>query len=159
MYTRENFESHMEDFEAGEMSRIPLDSVILMLREMMSDDSVTKVLLDCLEPPNLSTIDRSFKSLYDSHFITTPDDTCQVTRLGSFVTALGIDLALGSVIGLGIQMGVGAEAIQLAGVLSFPKSPWVITNPLIHGDSEYNGKMQRWAATLFDPIHAYRFSP
>jgi HrpA-like RNA helicase len=129
----------MMEFEPGEMSRIPLDSVILMLKEMVTDDSVTGVLLDCLEPPNISTIDRSFQSLHRSHFITTPDDDCEVTRLGSFVSALGIDLALGSVIGLGVQMGVGAEAIQLAGVLSFPKTPWVITNPLIHDPSEYNG--------------------
>lgn len=103
------------------MVRIPLDSVILMLKEMMKEDVVTDVLRDCLEPPNLATIGRSFDSLFESHFITSPDDDGQITNLGSFVSALGIDLSLGSLIGLGIQFGVAAEAIQMASILSFPK--------------------------------------
>lgn len=52
----------MMQFEPGEMVRIPLDSVILTLKEMMADDEiVTNVLYDCIEPPNMNTIDRSFK--------------------------------------------------------------------------------------------------
>jgi HrpA-like RNA helicase len=92
MYTRDTHDKHMEAFEPGEMLRIPLDSVILMLKEMLSDEDVTAVLLDCLEPPDIATIDRSFKSLFSSHFIDTPDDSCEITTLGKFVSALGIDL-------------------------------------------------------------------
>jgi len=139
MYARETFTNHMDDFEPGEMLRIPLDSVILMLKEMLMDEKVREVLLSCLEPPNMKTIDRSFESLFKSHFITTPDDDCEITSLGSFVSALGIDLALGSLIGLGIQFGVGAEAIQMAAILSFPKTPFVMSNPLIHEPGDYNG--------------------
>ena len=140
MYTRDAFNNHMEDFEPGEMLRIPLDSVILMLKVMLAEGEVTKVLLDCLEPPNIATIDRSFESLYRSHFISTPDDSCEITTLGNFVSALGIDLMLGSLIGLGIQFGVAAEAIQMAAILSFPKTPWIMSNPLIHETKDYNGK-------------------
>ena len=121
-------------------SRIPLDSVILMLKEMLSGEMVTNVLLDCLEPPEISTIDRSFQSLFRSHFITAPDDSCEITTLGTFVSALGIDLTLGSLIGLGIQFGVGAEAIEMAAILSFPKTPWIISNALIHEPNDFNGK-------------------
>jgi HrpA-like RNA helicase len=128
MYARETYDKHMDAFEPGEILRIPLDSVILMLKEMLSDESVVEVLLHCLEPPNTKTIDRSFESLYRSHFISSPDDSCNVTTLGAFVSALGIDLALGSLIGLGIQFGVGKEAIMLAAVLSFPKSPWIMSS-------------------------------
>lgn len=92
MYTRETHDKHMEAFEPGEMLRTPLDSVILMLKEMLSDEDVTAVLLDCLEPPDIATIDRSFQSLFSSHFIDTPDDSCEITTLGKFVSALGIDL-------------------------------------------------------------------
>jgi HrpA-like RNA helicase len=137
MYSRDTF-NRMDAFEPGEMIRIPLDSVILMLKEMLSEE-VTDVLLSCLEPPNVTTVDRSFQSLHRAHFITTPDDSGEITTLGSFVSALGIDLALGSLIGLGIQFGVGAEAIQLAAILSFPKTPWYISNPLIHEPADYNG--------------------
>jgi hypothetical protein len=92
MYTRDTHDKHMEAFEPGEMLRIPLDSVILMLKEMLSDENVTAVLLDCLEPPDIATIDRSFQSLFTSRFIDTPDDSCEITTLGKFVSALGIDL-------------------------------------------------------------------
>ena len=128
MYSRETYESWMEAYEPGEMLRIPLDSIILMLRQLLTEDAVTDVLKSCLEPPNISTIERSFESLYTSHFITAPDDSCEITTLGEFVSALGIDLALGSLIGLGIQMGVAAEAIQLAAILSFPKTPWIMSS-------------------------------
>jgi hypothetical protein len=44
-----------------------------------------------------------------------------MTNLGYFALAIGIDLSLCQLIGLGIQFGVGREAIQLAAILSFPK--------------------------------------
>lgn len=130
MYARETYDVHMDAFEPGEILRIPLDSVILMLKEMLPGESVVEVLLHCLEPPNIKTIDRSFESLYRSHFVSSPDDSCDITTLGAFVSALGLDLALGSLIGLGLQFGVGKEAIMLAAVLSFPKSPWIISSKL-----------------------------
>jgi HrpA-like RNA helicase len=146
LYTRNTYENYMGEFEPGEMVRIPLDSVILSLKEMLKEEA-TPVLLDCLEPPDISTIERSFQSLYDSNFISEPDDQGDITVLGSFVNALGVDLTLGSLIGYGIQMGVGPEAIEMAAVLSFPKQPWVMTNPLIHDAPEYNGKLLRLLRT------------
>ena len=128
LYTRDIFNLDMDEFEPGEMLRVPLDSVILMLKQILHGEAVTDALLDCLEPPNLSTIERSFAGLHRSHFITSPDENCEITTLGKFVSALGIDLMLGSLIGLGIQFGVGAEAIDLAAVLSFPKTPWIISS-------------------------------
>lgn len=127
----------MQEFESGEMLRIPLDSVILMLKDILHEKT-TPALLECLEPPDLSVIDRSYLSLFKSNFISQPDDDGAITTLGGFVSALGIDLTLGSLIGLGIQFGVGPEAVELAAVLSFPKSPWVISNALIHSANQYN---------------------
>ncbi len=100
MYTRDIFERHMDEFEPGEMRRIPLDSVILMLKQIVeSEESVSKILSECLEPPDMSTIERSYDSLHKSHFLTQPDDEGTITNLGNFVAALGIDLTLGSLIG------------------------------------------------------------
>jgi HrpA-like RNA helicase len=140
LYTRQNFQEHMAEFEPGEMLRIPLDSVILMLKEMLKEEEIRDVLQDCIEPPNTSTIERSFESLFRSHFITAASGDCEITQLGSFVSALGVDLALGSLVGLGIQFGVAAEAIQLAGILSFPMPPWVMSNPLVHDAKSFNGE-------------------
>ena len=139
LYTRKAFDEYMAKFEIGEMSRVPLDSVILDLKEMLHEEA-TPVLLDCLEPPELRTIERSFESLHAQRFLTEPDDSGDITNLGSFVASLGIDLMLGSLIGLGIQFGVGAEAIEIAAILSFAKSPWIISNSLFHESPEFNGK-------------------
>ena len=60
LYSRECFNRHMTSFEPGEMVRIPLDTVILTLKEMMADDEkVSDVLNDCIEPPKVETIARS----------------------------------------------------------------------------------------------------
>lgn len=139
LYSRNTYEVYMDKFESGEITRIPLDSVILSLRDMLKE-RVTPILEQCLEPPDISNIERSFKSLHSSNFITQPnDETCEITSLGSLVIALGIDLTLGSFIGLSIQFGVAAEAIQMSACLSIPKPPWMITNPLFHEIDQYNG--------------------
>ena len=44
---------------------------------------------------------------------------------------VGVDLALGSLLGFGISLGINAEATQLAGILSQP-------NPLCHDAREFN---------------------
>lgn len=137
LYTRTAYEKYMDEFEEGEMVRIPLDSVILMLKEMLHEQA-KPVLLDCLEPPRMETIDKSFQSLYDWKFLSEPSDSGEITNLGSFVSALGIDLALGSFVGLGIQFGVAAEAIEMASIMSFPKSPFQISNLLIHDAAVFN---------------------
>ena len=138
LYTRHAYENYMVEFEQGEMLRIPLDSVILMLKEMLQHEEVKPVLLSCIEPPCMETIDKSFESLYQWNFLSEPSDSSQITSLGCFVSALGIDLALGFFIGLGIQFGVAAEAIEMAAIMAFPKSPFQISNPLIHSVSKYN---------------------
>ena len=143
LYTRTMFDHYMDAFEKGEMQRIPLDSVILSLKEMLHE-AATPVLLDCLEPPDMSTINRSFESLYKANFITEPSDDGDITHLGNFVSSLGIDLMLGSLVGLGIQFGVAAEAVELAAVLSFPQSPWIMTNPINRTASDFNGECCVW---------------
>jgi hypothetical protein len=60
--------------------------------------------------------------------------------VGLFVSRLGIDLTLGAMIGLGIQFGVAAEAIQMAGVLTFPQTPWIMSNPMTHDAKAFNRK-------------------
>jgi hypothetical protein len=139
IYTKNFFQQHMTRFDQGEICRMPLDSVILTLKEMLPQESVTELLVECLEPPNILTIDRSFASLCDNGFLTEPNDEGDITELGKFVAWLGFDMTLGLLISFGIRFGVGAEAIQMAAVLSFPQTPWTIASPPIHAVQEYNG--------------------
>ncbi|CAB9523236.1 Probable ATP-dependent RNA helicase spindle-E [Seminavis robusta] len=138
LYTKEAYETLMKQFESGEMLRMPLDAVILQLKEILNGEETTPALLECLEPPDLSTIERSYQSLYKANFITQPHDYGEITHLGAFVSAIGIDLTLGALIGLGIQFGVGPEAIDLAAVLSFPKTPWLVSSSLVHKPKTFN---------------------
>mmetsp|Transcript_8856 Transcript_8856/g.19868 ORF Transcript_8856/g.19868 Transcript_8856/m.19868 type:complete len:2027 (-) Transcript_8856:217-6297(-) len=137
LYSRNAFQKYMQPFDQGELVRSPLDNTILSLRDML-DEAVTPILLECLEPPDISTIERSFQSLHASNFISDPTDEGAITSLGSLVVALGIDLTLGAFVGLGIQFGVAAEAIQLAAILSFPKTPWAISSPMYHDTDTFN---------------------
>ena len=137
LYTKKAFDSHMEEFEPGEMLRIPLDSVILMLKQILHEE-VIPVFMNCLEPPALDTIENSFRSLKYWNFITEANDMADITPLGSFVSALGIDLALGSFVGLGIQFGVAAEAIEMAAMMSLPKTPFQITSPMWLSPGKFN---------------------
>lgn len=88
LYSRNAFRQYMPPFEAGEMVRIPLDQVILSLRDMLGE-AVTPILLECLEPPDIFNINRSFQSLHDNNFISEPTDEGEITSLGSLVVALG----------------------------------------------------------------------
>jgi HrpA-like RNA helicase len=138
LYTKCVYTDCFDAFEAGEMLRIPLDSVILSLKDMLPDENITDVLRNCLEPPQLHTIGRSFASLHKWHFISSAEEDSHITKIGSFALALGTDIMLGCLVGLGIQMGVGPEVIQLAAVLTFPKPAWIMGSSLIHSPSQLN---------------------
>lgn len=49
---------------------------------------------------------------------------------------------------VGIQFGVGPEAIELAAVLSFPKTPWLLSNALVHKPKHFNGKIGSFAPNI-----------
>ena len=79
LYTKKAFDSCLEEFEPGEMVRIPLDSVILMLKQILHEE-VEPVFRECLEPPALETIGRSFQSLYYWNFLTEASDQADITQ-------------------------------------------------------------------------------
>lgn len=146
LYTRDAFETYMDEFEPGEMKRIPLDSVILMLKQILHEE-VKPVFKECLEPPDVATIENSFQSLHRWSFLSGPDDQSTITPLGAFVSSLGVDLSLGSLIGLGIQFGVAAEAIQMAAIMSVSRTPFQVTSLNWLSPSEFNeGASQTYIA-------------
>ncbi len=132
LYARELYEQ-MDDHEEGEVHRQPLDGMILNLMNMLNQ-AVIPIFEDMLEPPDMDHIDRSFLNLFLSELIDSPDDGANMTIMGNFVAAMGIDLQFGQLVGLGAQFGCLPEAICMAAVLTVPKLPFRITNPIIHDD-------------------------
>ncbi|CAM9943012.1 unnamed protein product, partial [Phaeothamnion confervicola] len=138
LYSQKLYEDHMAQYELGEMHRQPLDAIILSLRSMLGD-KVVPVLEESIEAPDMERIDRSFESLHELGFLSRPDDDGELTAMGNFVAALGVDLQIARLIGISAQFDVLPEAIVLAAALSLPRSPFRITSPLIHDDpDEYN---------------------
>ncbi len=133
LYARELYDQQMIDHEEGEVHRQPLDGVILNLKSMLNQ-AVAPILQDIIEPPNFDFVQRSFVSLYNNDLIDSPDDKGNMTVMGNFVAGMGVDLHLGQMIGLGVQFGCLPEAICVAAVLTAPKLPFRIANPIIHDD-------------------------
>lgn len=61
---------------------------------MMLGEAITPILLECIEPPDIANIERSFRSLRESSFISSPSDEGDITSLGSLVVALGYVLEI-----------------------------------------------------------------
>ena len=140
LYPRSMYEKDMSPFEIGEMHRMPLDSLILNLRGIVKEEGVSTMLAECLEPPDVSTIDKSIESLHQSRFIDEVRDDFEMTELGLLVNGLGIDLKVGALIGLGKKLGVLAECVAIAAVLSFPQSPWLIPNAFLQTPRKFNSE-------------------
>jgi len=95
--------------------------------------------MECIERPDIVNIENSFKNLHKRNFITEASDEFAITSLGELVVALGIDLSIGALVGFGIRLGLLGETIELAAILSFPQSPWLIPNPMLQDPEVYNG--------------------
>jgi HrpA-like RNA helicase len=140
LYPRKAFNDYFRKFEEGEILRSPLDSVILNLRTIVADESITEILRGCIEPPDTVNIENSFNSLFNRKFTTAANDNFEITSLGDLVVALGIDLTIGALVGFGARLGSLRETIEVAAILSFPKSPWLLPNALLQEPEVYNGE-------------------
>ena len=164
LYSRQRFEL-LRPYELSEIHRQPLDAVVLNLRSML-DAPVGPMLAQTLEPPAADHVGRSLTALRKQGFLTEPrgdakaaqyydwEDTNGdpaaarraaealeglLTPQGRFVALIGVDLRLGRVIAVGNALGCGPVAAAAAAVLSLPRSPLRIANPLVHQDpDEYN---------------------
>lgn len=141
LYSRFRFEHLMREHDISDIHRTPLDSVVLNFYTLLggkTDESIAKLLGETLEPPEPANIARAFESLHESKFLSEANETGVLTTMGRFVAALGLDLQLGRLVGLGAQLDCFDEAVDLAAILSQPQPPFRIANPLIQEVAEYN---------------------
>ena len=141
LYPKDGFESGMKMYERGEMHRTTLDNVILELRDMCPLEAVDELLEETIEPPHMMSVDRALESLADQGLIKSCIPDADLTALGRFVGKLGVDLSIGRIVGLGVQLDVTAPAIMMAAGMSV-QQPWRIASPLILKDpDDYNALM------------------
>ena len=138
LYARGRFDA-FPAHATSEIHRCPLDATVLSLMGMSggTDLGAAAMLAETVEPPAAAAVDRSFAELNAAGLVTSADpDDAAVTAMGAFVSALGIDLRLGRLVGLGAQLGALGDAALLAAALSAPRSPWRVANPLVHVDPD-----------------------
>jgi len=76
--------------------------------------------------------------------IESPDDFGQITNIGKIASALPIDLVYARLIIYGILLGIGAEAIVIAGALTVGSSLFEVPSPIYHTDPDiYNDVVKR----------------
>jgi len=92
LYPGSAFDTYFAQFEEGEILRSPLDLIILNLRTMVQEESVSTLLMECIEPPEVANIENSFINLHNRKFITEASDDFKITLFGEFVVSLGIPL-------------------------------------------------------------------
>ena len=153
-------------YELSEIHRQPLGCGCLNLRSML-DAPVGPMLAQTLEPPAADHVGRSLTALRKQGFLTEPrgdakaaayydwEDTNGdpaaarraaealeglLTPQGRFVALIGVDLRLGRVIAVGNALGCGPVAAAAAAVLSLPRSPLRIANPV---STSRSGRIQR----------------
>ncbi|GMI27318.1 hypothetical protein TeGR_g5550 [Tetraparma gracilis] len=139
LYTEAHFHG-MDETDRGEILRTPLDSVILNLKEMLPSSAIEPILEETIEPPSTLNIESSFASLHKNHLLSSveDDEACELTEMGRFVTQMGMDISVGRFLGMCCAFGVVNEALYVAAVLSAPKLPWRIANPLIQEGAVFN---------------------
>ncbi|GMI13135.1 hypothetical protein TrVE_jg2583 [Triparma verrucosa] len=129
--------------EIGEIGRMPLDDVVLTLKEIVGGE-VLPVLTECIEPPDTVHVDKSFSELHKFGLLNSSDDSSELTRLGEFVSRMGLDVDLGRFIGLSVQFGTIREAIYFAAAMAGSRTPFAMANPLVQTDpDQYNDIMSR----------------
>lgn len=148
--------AQFQEHEVSEVHRQPLQDVILKLKTMLeTTDSarVVPVLMDLVEPPDMTNVEKSFAYLYSSAMISAPDDDGVLTSVGRMAGALPVDLQLSRLVAYAVALGVGAEACVVAAALSLPKTLFRIASPFVHTDpDEYNEIVRKsfLAACAFD---------
>ncbi|CAM9805903.1 unnamed protein product, partial [Pylaiella littoralis] len=135
LYSRIMGEEIMAEHSMSEMLRLPLDALILDLKNMMPDSPVIPILESTVEPPNLQSVHRSLESLHAMGFISSPNDAGVLTDTGRFASGLGVDLELGRMVALGGRLGVLSEALAMAVVLSHPP-PFVRASHMVTADPD-----------------------
>ena len=122
----------------AEMHRMPLDKVVLDLKQLVEGE-VRPTLREVLEPPEESNVENAFGTLFELGMISEANDLGLLTEVGRVASALPCDLRVSRMIVLSIRLGITLEGIRLAAAVSNPRSPFRQISPLVTKDcGEYN---------------------
>lgn len=142
VYSRELYDKFQEHEESEVLRRTLQDTLLrlwAMLETSQGFSGVEPVLAELPEPPDLSNVAKSFYSLYASGMITKPANDGLLTSFGRFAGNLPVDMQLGQLIGYGIALGIGTEAVVMAAALSQPQPVFRRASPFVHQDpDEFN---------------------
>ena len=123
LYTRQHHDEKMQDFEAPEMLRAPVESLVLQIKTMRlrGHGAVRDVFGRALQPPTDNAVDSALNTLDE---IAALDEDERLTPLGTHLAALPVDVRVGKMMLFGAIFGCLEPVLIIAAAISH-KSPFV----------------------------------
>ncbi|PWN93631.1 P-loop containing nucleoside triphosphate hydrolase protein [Acaromyces ingoldii] len=120
LFTRHVEKHNMSAQQAPEMTRVPLESLLLQVKVMRGpDQDVGQYLSGALDPPSIASIQQAFYTLVDAGAIRSDQGlSSRLTALGRHLSLLPLDLRLGKMFILGSMFGCLGPMLSVAAVLS-----------------------------------------
>eukprot|EP00698_Gefionella_okellyi_P018047 TRINITY_DN5379_c0_g1_i1.p1 TRINITY_DN5379_c0_g1~~TRINITY_DN5379_c0_g1_i1.p1 ORF type:complete len:2125 (+),score=588.22 TRINITY_DN5379_c0_g1_i1:192-6377(+) len=119
MYTQQFHEQGMPAFDSAEILRLPLESIVLHVKTLMSDlGSVSDLLRQTVEAPSQKRITVALNTLAQLGALSSAREDSTVTALGHIAVGLPLDISLSKLVLLGLAFGCEADAIVMAASLS-----------------------------------------
>ncbi|KIY51989.1 P-loop containing nucleoside triphosphate hydrolase protein [Fistulina hepatica ATCC 64428] len=113
LFTRP-YEEKMVQFPVPEILRVPLESISLSVKVTREEEDVKEFLRRAIDPPDVSSLDRAWKTLQEIGAI---DANNGLTGLGRHMAMLPVDLKIGKMLVLGAVFRCIAPILTIAALL------------------------------------------
>ncbi|KNZ63764.1 hypothetical protein VP01_1103g1 [Puccinia sorghi] len=121
LFTKHRMETHFADNPLPEMLRLSLQDLALRIKIMKIGTSIEDVLLQALDPPSTTNVQRAIASLVEVKALT---PTEEITPLGRHLVKLPMDVHMGKLLILGCLFRCLSPALTVAAALN-SKSPFL----------------------------------
>ncbi|CAK0911822.1 unnamed protein product [Prorocentrum cordatum] len=114
----------IDSFQPPEISRVPLERLVLTIKSLRYVEPASEVCARLLEPPKLVAVKRAVRELVELDALDVGDGGEKLTALGVHLSTLPVDVRIGKLILLGTIFGVVDETLTIAAALSY-RSPFL----------------------------------
>ena len=121
MFTRAQYR-HMQEHAQPEISRLPLENLILQVKLLVPHERVRRFIARLIEPPDIGAVEQAVRSLVSMHAIKADGET--LTPLGQSMARLPLDAQVGKMLCVATVLGCQAPVVSVAAGLSV-KDPFL----------------------------------
>uniref|UniRef100_A0A0G4FQI3 Uncharacterized protein n=1 Tax=Chromera velia CCMP2878 TaxID=1169474 RepID=A0A0G4FQI3_9ALVE len=134
-FVSKKFWETLPEFEESAIKRVPLEHVVLKVRQTFEGKTVSDALSRSLEPPEELSIKQAVSTLAKQGALLYAHEAAPVTAFGDFAAHIGLSLSESRCLWMGLLLGIPADAALIAAALGVADpfkspSPLFITDPL-----------------------------